>query len=411
MKSKKTIWIVLIIILVASLIGFVVWRSLNFSTDALVYTTPIESKEVASYVFTSGKVIAEEDRNIYPETQGNVKTVEVSLGQEVKANDILAVLESETIDQQIDASRIQLSIAQENLNQIRNSGKVNFELTLKTAVAAYEDALKSYEDQQYLFNAGAISQSELDMSKRQLERAETDKLSTERSFNNYGKENTIRIQELSVAASRLSLNQLMTQKEKLTVKAPIDGVVYAVNVKAGEFASPSMPMFAIASAGKLKVTAAISEYDIAQLKLGQTVVIKNDGFNETYHGEVTMISQVAKNLASAQSVETVVDIEVTFKENGSKFRPNYSANLEILTAEKSEALTLPYEAIYTDKDGIKKIFAVVDNLAVEKIITLGIEGDLYVEVIGDTISEGDVVILDPTETLKDGDPVKIVEVK
>jgi HlyD family secretion protein len=396
---------------VVGLIGFAVWRATHLGDGDLVYTTTIESKEVASYVFTSGKVVAKEDRSVYAQSPGVLKSVDVALGQEVKAGDVLAVFESDTIDQQIAASRTQLSIAQENLNQIRNSGKINFDLALKTAVRAYEDAVKSYQDQLALFNAGAISQSELDLARRQMERAETEKLSTERNYNNYGKESTIRIQALSVTAARQTLNQLIDQKEKLIVKAPVAGIVYAVNVKAGQIATQAQPMFAISSTGELKVTASISEYDISQLKLGQSVVIKSDGFDEAYAGEVSYISDVARNLASAQAVETVVDIEVTFKTTDTRFKPNYSANLEILTAKKASALTVPYEAIYTDKDGVKKIFAVVAGAAVEKIVQLGIEGDLEVEVMNGSIAEGDIIILDPTETLKDGDPVQTVEVK
>jgi HlyD family secretion protein len=410
-KNNKGIWIFLAILAVASVVGFTIWRALQADNSDVVYTATIETSEAASYVYVNGKVIAAQDRNVFAETSGVVKSVAVTLGQTVSEGDVLAVLDGQTLDQQIASARIQLSIAQENLKQIRNSGQVNFDLALKTVTAAYEDAVKSLADQQALFEAGAISQSELDMAKRQVERAETEKISTERNFNNYGKESAIRIQELSVSSARLALEQLQSQKTKLTVKAPADGVVYAINVHEGEIAAQTMPMFSISSSDDLKVTASISEYDIGQIELGQSVTIRSESFQEVYEGEISYIADVAKNLISAQAAETVVDIEVTFKDHDTKFRPNYSAAIEILTAQKESALMLPYEAVYTDRDGIRKIFVIEEGILRERVVRLGIEGDLHVEVIGENIAAGNVVALNPTETMKDGDPVKTVEVK
>ena len=411
MKRKSVLWVLLVLIAVMAAIGLVVWRMSHLEEGALVYTTEIISSDAASYVYVSGKVVAEEDRNVYAEIPGLVDTVEVELGQKVQKGEVLATLDSEELDQRIAAARIQLGIAQENLNQTRNAGKLNYDLPLKTAQAAYEDALKLVEDQQVLFDAGAVSQSELDQAKRQLERAETEKLSAERGYNGYGQDSTLRIQTLSVASARLALEELQSQKEKLRIKSPADGVVYVINAQPGELAAQTMPLFSVASSERLKVTATISEYDIASVETGQSVVIRSDGFSEQYQGVVSYISDVAENIISGQTAETAVAIEVAFQDQETKFRPNYAASMEILTAQKSGALMVPYEAVYTDAQGVRRIFAVEEDVAAEHIVTLGIEGDLNVEVLGEGLAEGDIIILNPTETLKDGDPVKAIEVK
>ena len=48
----------------------------------------------------------------------------------------------------------------------------------------------------------------------------------------------------------------------------------------------------------------------------------------------------------------------------------------------------------------------IDGLAKAHEVRTGLESDLVVEVIGEDIAENDRVILNPTENLKDGDPVK-----
>lgn len=410
MKRKSALWVLLVLALVIAVIGFVIWRATRLEDGVLVYTEQVISSEAAAYVYASGKVVATEDRDVYAETPGVVKEIFAELGQQVRKGDVLATLDSQALDQQLAAARLQLSIAQETLKQAQSAGKLNYDLPLKTATAAYEDALKLVADQQALFDAGAISQSELDQAKRQLERAETEKLSAERGYSSYGQESALRIQSLSVSSARLALEQLQSQKDKLTLKAPADGVVYAIHTKPGELAAQTLPLFSIASSDLLKVSASISEYDIDSVAVGQPVVIRSDGFADQYEGQVTYISDVAESLVSGQSSETVVKIEVSFTSQETKFRPNYSASIEIRTAEKPAALMVPYEAVYTDAAGVRRIFVIEEGIAKERLVTLGIEGDLNVEVIGEGLAEGDVVILNPTETLKDGDPVKVIEV-
>jgi len=409
-KRKSALWVLLVLVFVIAAIGFVIWRATQLEEGALVYTGKVISGEASAYVYANGKVVAAVDREIRAEVSGVVKEVTVELGQEVMKDDVLATLDSEALDQQLAAARIQLSIAQETLKQTQSAGKLTYDLPLKTATAAYEDAQKMVADQQALFDAGAISQSELDQAKRQLERAETEKLSAERGYNSYGQGSTLRIQSLSVSSARLNLEQLQAKKDKLILKAPADGVVYAIRIKPGELASQSLAMFSIASSDQLKVTASVSEYDIDSVEIGQPVIILSDGFDDRYEGQVTYISDVAESLVSGQSSETVVKIEVSFLAQETKFRPNYSAALEILTAQKPEALMVPYEAVYTDASGVRRVYEIEEGVAKERLVTLGIEGDLNVEIISEGLVEGDIVILNPTETLKDGDPVKVIEV-
>ena len=411
MKRKSFMVGLVALLALAGVVGFVIYRTTRMDTGTVVYTSQVVSQEAAAYVYANGKVVAAEDRSVFAPAPGLVKAVHVTLGQEVSEGDLLAELDSETLDQQIAGARIQLSIAQENLNQTRGAGPVNFDLALKTAQSLYEDALKALENQRILFEAGAISQLELDQAARQVERAQTEKISAERNYNNYGKESAIRIQTLSLSSARLALDQLLTQKEKLKIKAPADGVVYAIQAKPGELTSGALPLFSVAATQSLKVTAKISEYDIASVALGQPVTIRGEGFEDVYSGEVSYIAQVAESVVSGQGAETVVAIEVTLQNSGTKFRPNYSASIEILTASKPEALMVPYEAVYTDRSGNRSVFLLEEGVARQRQIQLGIEGDLNVEALGGDLKAGDVLILNPTETLKDGDPVKGVEVK
>ena len=72
---------------------------------------------------------------------------------------------------------------------------------------------------------------------------------------------------------------------------------------------------------------------------------------------------------------------------------------------------LPYEAVYIDKDGNKKVFTVAEGIVSEHIIERGVEGMFKFQAITDTIQADDHVILNPTEAITTDKTVVETEVK
>lgn len=405
--------------ILAAIIGLVVFGSAiyaliaaqNGKGSARVQTVTageVKRMPLEASIFTTGRVLAEDERKVYAEVQaGKVKAVLAEEGQKVSKGQVLAELDTADLDDQIKAAQIQLDIAKETLRQLETSGQTNFDLGLKTAEKAAADAQKAYDDKAQLYLSGAVSQAEKDAAASALDRAKTELESARRSYSNYGKDSQIKIQKLSVAAASNTLSQLQRNKEKAKIKAPIDGVVYQAGVKAGDPITLSLPLFSIASSDQLRVACNVSEFDIDQVQLGQKAIIKGDGFEDVYTGRIDYISPVAESVLNGQTTETVVKIELVIEEKTTKFKPNFSASVQIETAQSDNALTVPYEAIYTTKEGIKKVFVVKDGKLAEQVIKTGVEGDLVVEALGESLKPGDQVVLNPTEELKDGDSVKL----
>lgn len=368
----------------------------------------VEEMPLEASIFTSGRVTALDERSVYAEVvSGKIAQVAVKEGQFVKVGDVLGTLSTTDLDDQVKAAQIQLAIAKENLKQVKNAGATNYDLALSTAEKNVADAQKAYEDKLKLFNEGALSLAEKDAAFTALDRAKTELIAAKRNFENYGKESQIKIQTLNVSAAQNTVDQLLKNKGKYTIKAPIEGVVYKVNVKAGDPVSATVPLFNISASNQLVVESNVSEYDIDLVSLNQKAIIKGDGFDDEYSGTVSYISPVAESVVNGQSTETVVKIKIAIDAKQTKFKPNFSANVEIKTAALEKALTIPYEAIYTTKEGEKLAYVVTDGLLSQRKIRTGVEGDLVVEVIGDTLKNQDVVVLNPTEDLKDGMSVQV----
>lgn len=413
MKNKKMIIAAILGLAVFGTAIFALIKAQSPSADegaVQVSVGKVAKMPLEASIFTSGRVLSAEERNVFAEVQaGKIESINVKEGASVKAGDPVLVLSATDLNDQIKAAQIQLSIAKETLAQTRSSGTTNFDLAVSSAEKAVADAQKAYDDKLNLYNSGAVSLAEKDAAFTALDRAKTELVSAQRNFNNYGKESQIRIQKLNVEAAQNTVNQLLRNKEKLTVKAPISGVVYKINVKTGDQISLTLPLMSISATNQLQVESNVSEYDIDLVNIGQKVIIKGDGFDDVYSGTVTYISSVAESVINGQSTETVVKIKMAINEKNTKFKPNFSANVEIQTAAIDNALTIPYESIYTTKEGEKLVFVVKDGMLSERKVKTGVEGDLVVEVIGSVLEDQEVIVLNPTEDLKDGAKVIVQE--
>lgn len=373
-----------------------------------VAVVSVEKTDLKASIFASGRVAASEERVIFSDLlTGKIEKVSVKEGDVVKKGQILATISTSDLDDQLKSSQIQLEIAKENLKSLQNSGQTNYDLVLRTAEKAMKDAEKTLNDKTQLYASGAITLLEKDAAASALDRAKTDVENAKRNYENYGKESQIAIAQLNIKAAQTNVNKIAKDKQKKYVKSPIDGVMYKTSAKVGDSVNQATPLFYVSTVNQLEVVSNVSEYDIDSVKIGQKAIVTGDGFEDKYAGEVTYISPVAESVISGQTTETIVKVKVLILDKNTKFKPNFSANIEVETAELSSVITVPYEAIYTDKEGAKTVFLIKENILVRKAIKTGVQGDMVVELIDSDLKSGDQVVLNPTDALKDGDLVKI----
>lgn len=192
-----------------------------------------------------------------------------------------------------------------------------------------------------------------------------------------------------------SVDSLNKQIEKGAVTADIGGTVTAVNIKEGErYAGGAI--VTIQDTGALVVSAEIDEYDIADIAIGMKAVFKTDSTrDQQLTGEVIFISPTP-----TPGSDVTYQVKVRIDSDTARLRIGMNAKLNIILEETVNVLTVPYDAVQQDESGNDVIYAVehTDNGGVIKTaipVTVGVEGDYYVEVSGD-IKEGMEISL-PTD--------------
>ena len=130
-----------------------------------------------------------------------------------------------------------------------------------------------------------------------------------------------------VAEAEAQLAVLDLQIDKLTVNAPMDGVVLTRSVQPGEVVQAGMTVMTIAKLDTLKITVYISEDRYGEVKLGDSATLSVDSFpGEAFKATVTRIADQAeytpRNVQTKEERQTTVyAVELSVENSDGKLKP------------------------------------------------------------------------------------------
>lgn len=246
------------------------------------------------------------------------------------------------------------------------------------------------------------SQTQIDSWKLNISTARTninsaiDSLTSD--FNNYKTANlSVQISKNDTLAEEASVEQALAgvasaeaELAKTIIKSPINGLVTDIPIKLGEIVPMNQKAISVISGGAYQIESFVPEADISKIKIGNTA----DTTLDAYSG-VNFKTEVIKIDPAATIIDGVPTYKVTLKfvDQDERIRSGMTANLDILTAEKKDALTVVTRAVYT-KDGSKFVKVVgADNTTTEVKVETGLKGfDGKIEILSG-LTEGDKVSL------------------
>ncbi|RKD32352.1 efflux RND transporter periplasmic adaptor subunit [Thermohalobacter berrensis] len=411
--SKKKVLIILGIIVGIGIIGLGIFKTVNSDTKAAksVQVTEIKKEELSSNIITDGIIKAKEQRNIVSSLPYLIKEVLAEEGDKVSKGDILAKLDTEELEYNIKSAQINLELEREKLkNMMDEADAFKFEKQLENAELSLNNAKKNYENSKRLYNAGAISKTKLDQDKVSYERAKNEYELAKKELEDFlNKNDSIETQKKTIELTELSLKKQKDNLKKSIIRSPIDGTIVYSEAEVGIPANSANPLFIIDDTDRLEIEVSISEYDINDVKIGQKVKITGEAFKgREYEGKISYISPVATKSNTNTGVETNVKVKIDIVNPDKYLKPGFSVDVEVNTAHKGDALVVPYESLYQKRNGETVVFKVENGVVKEVPVKVGIEGDLKVEIISEKIKEGDKIIFNPDETIKDGMKVNII---
>ncbi|MBN1304615.1 MAG: efflux RND transporter periplasmic adaptor subunit [Anaerolineales bacterium] len=140
----------------------------------------------------------------------------------------------------------------------------------------------------------------------------------------------------AVDQAQAQLDLIDTQIAKLTVTAPIDGVVLTHSIERGEILQPGMTAMTLGKTDDLTVTVYIAEDRYGQIGLGDAAMLTVDSFpGETFEAVVTRIADQAeytpRNVQTKEERQTTVyAIELKVTDSQGRLKPGMPADVEFL---------------------------------------------------------------------------------
>lgn len=408
MKGKKKYLVILGIVIIVAIVIVAALKSKSqdqeSGTQAIyVDTAVIEMADLSSTITTKGTVEAKASAKVYSEVVGIVDQVLVEDGDVVTNGQTLVAMDTEKLDQKIRDAKLQWEIAQINYENATNYSSLD--ASVKSAKTAYENADKDYEDSKVLFTNGVLSQKELDLSKQKNDLAYDTYMEAINTKSN--KSGNSKVLQLTTENAKNEYEDLLLQKEKASIKAPMAGTITKVDIKKYDMTVEGTPIAIIETVDDLEVLAHIGEYDINKIALDMPVKITGYGVGDKeYTGKITFIGSSAEVTQAGQSTEKSVLVKVEF-DHQTDFKPKFTADLEIEYAKANETTVVPYEALLNIDEDIF-VIKLVEGKAHRVKIELGVQGDLSVEVKSEEIKEGDQLILSPSIDIEEGVTVNVL---
>lgn len=409
-SKKKILAGTLIFILIVSVVAINLIKNRN-ETGIPVKTALVENKPLQDNVFASGRVRLVEKQEFYTYNETTVRKINVAPGDRVHKGQVLGLLDAADFEDKYNSAKANYIVQESNLNKAVNprAEEVAQErAAYRKAQADYHNAQKEYDRIKYLFEQGAVSA-------RELEQAELQLIAGETGFNNAGEKlkivesgptgHELEALRAQVDQARIQMELAERQLNRNILKAEMDGTVITVEVAEGDHVEPGTRLIVIGNTGQVEVSAGVSETDSGRLKIGQKAKVTAAALpDQEYTGVLQSVSPGAVVKTGNQGSQIEVPITVRIVGDAGGLRPGYTVDLAITTVDRDKALVVPYEAV-VEKDGVKKVFVVENKTAKVREIKAGINTELFTEIISG-LREGETVILNPGDKLKDGSLVQ-----
>ena len=364
---------VLVLVVVAALLASGIWSRVRARAALRVETAQIAIPAVSvvspkrtaptQEIILPGNVQPFITSPIYARTNGYLKKWYLDIGAQVKQGELLAVIETPEVDQQLEQSLSNL-----------NTAKANLELAEITK-NRYQGLLKT----------NAVSQQDVD--------------------NAVG---TYNANKAIVEASQANVRQLQALQSFEKIYAPFDGVVTARNtdigdlINSGSSGGVKTDLFHIAQPGTLRVYVNVPEEYSQGVKVGMTADLSLAEFpGRKFQGKLVRTADAINVTTRTLLIEGDVD-----NPTGTLLTGSY-AEVHLAVPTDSSSYLLPVNTLLFRSEGLR-VGIVRDNKVVLAFVTPGHDFGEQIEIVSG-VKADDKVIVNPPDSIVAGPEVEIVQ--
>lgn len=321
-----------------------------------VETASAQVDDISQVIHISGQIIPQSEVNVLPHIPGFVKSIDVSVGDQVKEGQLLFTIENGDLAASLSQAQAAYQVSK----------------------SAYNNAVTNYNRMKALYDEGAISLSQLEQAK-------------------------VAMDSSNPAAAAAAVEAVRVQYANTFNKAPIAGQVASCDLVLGGLASQQVVAVRVVDIEKVKMKGSVSESQIGSIQLGQTVQVTIESASEeVFTGTVTSVAP------AANPTTMTFPIEITIDNIQGKIKAGMFGEVVLPVQTHTDVVVIPNSAILTQDDQ-KHVFVVEeaeDGLVCRLVqVETGLESDDMVEIVSGIVA-ADKVVTKGQNQLQDGIPIQ-----
>ncbi len=314
------------------------WYSQRLGAQEIKFrTAALERGPLQATVAASGMVNPVSQVSVGTQVSGQIKDIYADFNSEVKAGQLIAMLDPETFEYRVRS-------AQADLDAARAAAQTQ-QASLSKAKVDAEEAQRDFERKAQLVAQQFIAASEGDKA-RAIARSAAESIKIVVAQLQSAQAN-VNQRESALAQARIDL-------ARTRITSPVDGIVIKRTIEKGQTVAASLQapeLFVIArNLRDMQVEASVDEADVGRIRTGQKATFTVDAFpGQTFEGQVQQVRKAAQNVANVVTYVAVV----AFSNVGDRLLPGMTANVRVITDTRTAALKVPNAALRVRIAGVE----------------------------------------------------------
>lgn len=359
------------------------------ATHPVVSLIHAKQGEPTSELLLPGNIEPLYSANLYARVDGYLDRRNVDIGAKVRSGQVLAVISSPEVDQQLLQAQATLAQSEASLQQAKaalEQAKANAELTRLTK-----------ERDVPLGEQHAISQQIVDSAVQSHNARLADVTAAAAN---------IAAAEANVTANHANVSRLLQTQSFERIVAPFDGVITARNVERGDLVSTgssaaSKPLFSIAQSGTLRIQIDVPQSEAVNIKDGQTASVDvKERLGRAYTGTVI------RNAGALDNAARTMLTEVQLNNADNSLLPGMYAQVKFTLSQQRTSLSIPTSSLVVDHSGMHVVTVDASHTIHFVPVTIGKDMGKEVEILNG-LHGNESLVSSPSDLLNEGEHVEV----
>jgi RND family efflux transporter MFP subunit len=359
------------------------------ATHPVVTLIHAKQGEPTSELLLPGNIEPLYSANLYARVDGYLDRRNVDIGAKVRSGQVLAVISSPEVDQQLLQARATLAQCEASLQQARaalEQAKANAELARLTKARDLP-----------LGEQRAISQQIVDGAVQSYDARVADVSAATANIAAAG---------ANVTANRANVSRLQQMQSFERIVAPFDGVITERNVERGDLVSTGSsavgkPLFSIAQSGTLRIQIDVPQSEAVNIQDGQKAAVDvKERLGRAYTGTVIRNAGALDNAARTMLTEVQVD------NSDASLLPGMYAQVKFTLPQQRTSLIVPTSSLVVDHSGMHVVTVDAGHTIHFAPVTIGKDMGKEVEILNG-VRGSDSLVSSPSDLLSEGEHVEV----